>query len=371
MRIFLTIFLLHGLVGCKTDQVARTLPTSTVSPVFLNKSSPKSVPNSPATQSLFVEKKDYKIEKKEDMSNGSLFTPRGSSAFLFSKNFPLSVGDFVNLKVLLAAESTSKDAKTETSPSDGKAQASGDSLTQELVALLPNLGSPEGGGGVLSDIEAEVIGRSPEGDLTVRSSRTSQVEGRSKEISFEALIPSRLVNDKVAFTTKDLRNVKFNEDGAETIRRSNTSWLNEYSMRFSGFSETASKNARQLADDKRRLGEAKNRLDNRIQTFGSERKRMADERAKIYAEAAKKEEKLAEAEKNLADRTSEVNLLKSQLEEEQKKRADMEAQNLADQKAKDEANSSSDALKDAKENEGKGAKSQTPSGKDSSNVVKK
>jgi hypothetical protein len=370
MKLILWFLLVSIFSGCKTSQVSRNLPSTVGSPNFLSKSSPKNLPPSAKSQSLFVETKDFKIEKKVDNSYGSLFTPRGSSAYLFSKNFPFSVGDFVNLKVVLAGGPLSKDSSSEKSPADDKSKVSEDPLTQELLALLPNLGAPEGGASVLQEIEAEVIGRTEEGDLIVHSSRTSQVEGKSKEVSFQATIPSRTVNDKSSFTTKDLRNVKFNEDGPEAIRRSNTSWLDEYSMRFSGFTETASKNARQLAEDKRKLGEVRGRLDNRIQAFGSERKRMAEERAKIYAEAAKKEEKFAETEKNLADRTSEVNQLKAQLEEEQKKRAEMEALRLAEEKAREEE-ASSESSQDPKSKEGSTQKSGSQSGKEGANVVKK
>jgi len=283
---------------------------------------------------LFVESKSIDIKKEEIDSSGSLFHPNNPNGHLFGTKIPLAVGDFITVKTVPVGASTPKDAKsTENDP-----KLASDPLTQELLSALPNLGGEEVGASVLPEIQMEITSISPLGDLGVRASRTSQVDDKTKYLSVAATIPGRVVHASQGITTKDLRKVQFHEDGPESIRRANDSWLDEYSLRYSGFSETASKNARQLAEDKRRLGEVRTRLDNRIQAFSSERKKMTEERAKIFQDATSKETKIVEANKTIMDREQEIESLKSQLGEEQKKRESMEAKLAEDSadKAKEE-----------------------------------
>lgn len=324
MRILLAFF---TMLGCQTSQVSRPIPAA----AMLSKSAPKSAPVAKNQQNLFVENRTIDIKKNEIDSSGSLFQPNNPHAHLFGAKLPLSVGDFVTVKVVPIAQNT-EPQKSNSNSSDSKGAA--DALTQELLAAMPNLGGDENSKNVMSEIPMEITSISPTGELSVKAFRTSQVEGNAKYLFVEAVIPGRIAADNTAFSTKDLRRVKFHEDGSESVRRSNDSWLDEYSLRYSGFSETASKNARQLAEDKRRLDDVRTRLDNRIKAFSTERTKMTEERAKIFQDASNKEAKIAEASKKISDREQEIETLKSQLQEEQKKREEIEAKLVFDEKSK-------------------------------------
>jgi len=325
MRIMVIIFLFFG---CQTSQISRPIPGA----ALLGKSAPKSLPMAKNQQNLFVENKIIDIKKNDVDSSGSLFQPNNPHAHLFGTKLPLSVGDFVNIKVVPLNQNPEPQKISDDSKSSDP-KSPGDPLTQELLAGMPSLGGDDTVRNVMSEIPMEITSISPNGDLSVRASRESQVDGNSKYISVEAVVPGRMASASQSFSTKDLRKVRFHEDGSESVRRSNDSWLDEYSLRYSGFSETASRNARQLADDKRRLEDVKARLDSRIKSFSSERKRMTEERAKIFQDASKKDEKIAEVSKELGDREKEIEALKSQLQEEQKKREEIDAKLLADEKS--------------------------------------
>ncbi len=343
MKILCVFFVV---LGCQTAQVARPIPPA----AMLSKSAPKSAPVAKNQQNLFVEKRAIEFQKSEIDASGSLFHPNNPHAHLFGAKLPLSVGGYVTVKVVPIAQGAEQQ-KVNSSSSDSK--VAGDALTQELLAAMPNLGGDETSKNVMSEIPMEITSISPTGDLSVKASRTSQVEGNAKYLSVEAVIPGRVAGANTEFSTKDLRRIQFHEEGAESIRRSNDSWLDEYSLRYSGFSETASKNARQLAEDKRRLDDVRTRLDNRIKAFSSERTKMTEERAKIFQDASDKESKIAEASKKISDREKEIEALKSQLQDEQKKREEIEAKLVADEKSKsgDQPASTGDSSKDPSAND--------------------
>ncbi|MEI8025461.1 MAG: flagellar basal body L-ring protein FlgH [Pseudomonadota bacterium] len=343
MKILVTFLIF---IGCQTSQVSRPIPAA----AMLNKSAPKSAPVAKNQQNLLVENRAIDFKKNEIDSSGSLFQPNNPHTHLFGAKLPLSVGDFVTVKVVPIAQNA-EPQKSNSNASDSKVV--GDALTQELLAAMPNLGGEETSKNVMSEIPMEITSISSTGDLSVKASRTSQVEGNVKYLSVEAVIPGRIAGDNTAFSTKDLRRIQFHEDGSESVRRSNDSWLDEYSLRYSGFSETASKNARQLAEDKRRLDDVRTRLDNRIKAFSTERTKMTEERAKIFQDATNKEAKIAEASKKISDREQEIETLKSQLQEEQKKREEIEAKLVADEKAKagDQPASTADSSKSSPAND--------------------
>jgi len=312
MKGLISIFFI---IACHTAQVARPIPKS--DPFLQAKASSKGSLPVGSNQGLFVEKKNLDIKKKPMKNDGSLFSVNSPSAYLFVKRVPFSAGDFLSIKVdplALEKKSNSSDEKKgdETKPTASDAGA--DSLTAELMAAMPNLGPGEfPNGKVLPEIQAEVIERTAEGDLIVESSRVSSVDGRTKRVQFQAKIPARIVADSANFSTKDLRDVSFIEEGDESIRRNSSSWNDEYSLRYSGFTETASQSARQLADDRKKLQEVKDRLDNKVKAFSSDRSRFSKERAKMLEDSQSREAKLAEADRLIEEKKAYISKLETEL----------------------------------------------------------
>jgi hypothetical protein len=197
---------------------------------------------STAKPDIYVKQRDVIIENvNKKNTTGSLFNPNDERNFLFTSSGPVSVGRYVDIKIVSKRIEKAKNAEEIAKNEPNK---KGDDLTKELLESLPDFAPAKPGEiGAIKRFSMKITHRYENGDALVTMQRTSLVNGDANEISVAGRIPYDRLISGYQLTTDDLNEVKFVESNmGELSNRFSSGWEDEYTLRMSGFNEARSKN---------------------------------------------------------------------------------------------------------------------------------
>lgn len=273
---------------------------------------------------FFTHKKVVKVVPlKSEYSSGSLYNldDKNNHLFLtFNKPVP---SDFLLVKIV--NHKVLKNQANDDPQTDAESGKQGDELDEEqLIKSLPSLEPADlKSKGVMRNIRMKVMHQYINGDLLLSYNRNSTSDENSKLIKVKARLPRQFLQPEQQITTDQLAEVEFEEVGdEEVIKKSSTSWEDEYTLRISGFSEAESKEAAELDVKRRELMDIKEQLGNRLKSLGSERRQMAKERDKWIESNKQADKKLAEANEKLEEQKQQLIEKETALKE---KNAEIEA----------------------------------------------
>ncbi len=257
---------------------------------------------------MYIRQKNVNIDTVgKENSSGSLFNPTDERNFLFTSSGPVSVGRYVDIKVVSKRVEKEKDADKQEKNEPEKADD--DKITAELLKALPDFAPAEPGeNSALKRFSMKIAHRYENGDALVTMQRTSLVNGEANEISLAARVPYDRLISGYQLTTDDLNDVKYVESyEGEVSNRFSSGWEDEYTMRMSGFNEAKSRVASDLEQKRQRLEEAKDRVKNQIVSMSKERQKVADERDRVFKQSTNDRERMADLEGTIEQQKSKIN----------------------------------------------------------------
>lgn len=251
-------------------------------------------------QELFVKQRSVKIEASEsDSADGSLYHPGRRSNYLFLDNPPRQAGDYVTVRIEprepLAGDSDDQEAQR---------QQAQDALIKAAPGLKPAAGEKIA---LKESIRFRIRDLYPNGDARLEYYRHSQSNGERRSMLVSALLPAHVLSQGGGLSTQDLLDVSYSEQSkGETINRNSAFWEDEYSLRFSGFSEARSELAKNLEKEKKNVERLKASLKKRLTAAGSDRNKMANERESLRKTQSEHDKVVEGLKDTIADRDSTI-----------------------------------------------------------------
>lgn len=265
------------------------------------------------TEQKYVKRQTLKIESDPDyLTTGSLFGRRGNSSFLIEDVLPVKKGQYINVKLVSANESATKNA---TSPAQGGAadpnaptpSAPKDDDLKKIFDTLPTLDPGGQREGLLSSLEFEVQDISEDGWATVSFRKTSQNERDKKEIYVSARLSADDLKDLKSVNSRHLRDVKyFSVEPKNRFEKESQIWTDELTARVSGFTEVQSNYSQSLEEKKKEIQKIRKDVDNKLNLVSRERSLNAVNRDKLRADRQALDDKISTLEKTVQDQQDEI-----------------------------------------------------------------
>jgi|GEM_PF-1574033 len=241
---------------------------------------------------IYVKEERVAIAPDPSDETGSLFRHDDKSSYLYSSANRGVAGEFIDVHITWNSDATppkdqvANDKGAEEVSKEGEAKAG--EAEQKILSSLPKLDQPDAKKLIAKTVKMQVLGRRLNGDLDVGVTRTAQTEAENHSISVRAILPREKAVSGENVSTSDLVAVEWNENAAgETIVRSSTGWVDEYSLRLSGLSEAKSREALALEEKRNQIASSRKQLEQELKALGKQRNDLAA--ARTEAEKARQE----------------------------------------------------------------------------------
>lgn len=313
MKNQIIFILVMALGSCKTSVV----PVSKRKPL-LNKEGTKDGVFRDISAELdkkYIDRKNKKIIIKKNTTKketGSLMDLVSDHNDYFPKDRALQVGDYIKVKI----ESPRKKGKGSTKNQDEENPTDNqEGSKDELIRALPELGSPDKKPSIIKYVTMKVWQKKPNGDYTLLYRTESHTPEKEKYTFFTANLKKEKRFEANSISTEDLSEINFrqNDQNSEDFEVQSTAWLDEYSLRLSGFNEAQSKFALDLEKKKEKLNRIKNDLRNKIVSFSKERQKVVKSRDKYRTLLEKQEEIQKNHQDSLKNKENEIESLKGEI----------------------------------------------------------
>lgn len=253
------------------------------------------------------------ISKKDGAKDtGSLMDLGSDRNLIYPDITPVAVGDTITLAV------TSPRTKK---PADGSpAKPSGD-------LDLPDLGPAKAEAKPIENLVMKVRQRLPNGDFIVQY-QSESLSTRDETYTYvTAILDGRKRFKRGSLSTDDLSDISFRQkDGPkEDYELSSTGWLDEYTLRLSGFNQANSRQALELEEKRKRLAQIRNNLKNRIRSFKKERQKVILSREKFRQKLAEKQQQSEEQKTTLTQKNERITELNNEIADLKKQLSEAEA----------------------------------------------
>ncbi len=267
------------------------------------------LPDAPNSQAVYVKKNQIEIKEIDQKNHtGSLFNLDDDRNDFYGNLNQDAVGRFVNVAVVLPKIDGKKDEAAAKSADTNKRTPEEEELLKQFPELLP----PDEALRVKKSFKMQIMQRLSNGDILALYKRSSDAMDEAKSLSITARIPHSALMKSEGVTTADLSEVHFNQvSPVDSIDRRSSNWEDEYALRMSGFQESRSREAAELARKRKEMNQFRERMLTRLKAFGNERVRTAQERDKLREEKRKDTETISQLQ-------SKVNELDKQVAAEQK-----------------------------------------------------
>lgn len=266
--------------------------------------------NNNDTAELHLKKKEIKIKPINEYNDtGSLFVKNNPNNYLFLSKTPLNVGDYVTIKVLALkrrVQSTNNINDSNSATNQQSEQASdiaqaadnnSDKSLEDMIQSFPNLAPENSNTRLLKQFKMRVTQIDSNGDVYMMLERNSINQNGSKNIQVKAKLSLAKYLAKDEITTEDIFDINWLENDSSNItERYSYQWEDEYTLRLSGFTETKSRLAQQLEEQRKYLASVRDKLRNQVISLNKERQTMNKERAKLLKDKQDAENKIKELE---------------------------------------------------------------------------
>lgn len=253
------------------------------------------------------------ISKKDGARDtGSLMDLSSDRNIVYPDITPVAVGDTITLAV--------------TSPRSPK-PANGGPAKPAGDLDLPDLGPATAEAKPIETLVMKVRQRLPNGNFIVQY-QSESVSSRDETYTYvTAILDGRKRFKRGTLSTDDLSEINFRQkDGPkEDYELSSTGWLDEYTLRLSGFNQANSRQALELEEKRKRLAQIRNNLKNRIRSFKKEREKVILSREKFRQKLSDQQQQSEEQKTKLVQSEERITELNSEIADLKKELADAEA----------------------------------------------
>lgn len=243
---------------------------------------------------------------------GSLMELSSDRNIIYPDITPVAVGDTITLAV-----SSPRSKK----PAAGAAPAPAGDLE------LPDLGPAKAEAKPIETLTMKVRQRLPNGDFIVQYQTTSTTTRDDTYTFVTAILDGKKRFNRAGLSTADLSDISFRQkDGPkEDYELSSTGWLDEYTLRLSGFNQANSRQALELEEKRKRLAQIRNNLKNRIRSFKKERQKVILSREKFRQKLSEQRQQSEQQQTQLASSEERIKELNGEIDELKKQLAEAEA----------------------------------------------
>lgn len=252
------------------------------------------------------------IDKRDSARDtGSLMDLRSDRNIVYPDIKPVAVGDTITLAV------TSPRTKK---PADGAPAAPTGDLD------LPDLGPVDAEAKPIENLVMKVRQRLPNGNFIVQY-QSESISTRDDTYTYvTAILDGEKRFNRKALSTDDLSEINFRQKAGpkEDYELSSTGWLDEYTLRLSGFNQAKSRQALELEEKRKRLAKIRNNLRNRIQSFKKEREKVILSREKFRQKLTEQKQQSQAQQTKLTESQSRIDALNTEIADLKKKLADAE-----------------------------------------------
>ena len=209
------------------------------------------------------------VENVEEMEAGSLSNIYNQNNDFFSTRAFPQIGEYLTIKVLNHRGKNNDEKANE--------DAQDEELNQdELLKSIKSLEPPKLENSLIKEFKMKVVHIYQNGDLLLQYSRNSENENQINMINIKARVPAKAMLNEKPLTTKDLQNIQIVENVKnELVKRTSSSWDDEYTLRMSGFNEAQSKVASEVDSSMKKLKNMRSSFEKKLKTIQNERNMFA------------------------------------------------------------------------------------------------
>lgn len=262
-------------------------------------------------ENLYTKKPEVQIKPKRKNTSGSLYQVENESNYLFTMRAPDTISNSVEVLVVLTSKQTLSSTDSAQNAAPGAPAANNPTQTgtqthDEILSQFPDLKPQDPNqNSVLKSFKMQIEDRYENGDLAVVYHRASESTAEVNSVFVRARVPAAKIQEGKPISTSDLSQVHFVQTSSqETIERESSDWENEYSLRMSGFKESASQAAKDLENKRKELVKVKDKLYQGVINLGKERDQLTKDRQKMNDDRKKDQETI----ENLQNQISTQNL---------------------------------------------------------------